>query len=81
MEWCSSIAGHDFRASGSFSGTAGHLSLYAAAGDGPSILLATVTWHGGAIEAIPQISAALAALGTELAEDPPVMSLVVNRDG
>lgn len=68
MEWTGSVRGRSYRASGSFSRTGGHLSLYADEDGSATRLLGTVTWHDTATERLELLSALLAAVSGELAE-------------
>jgi hypothetical protein len=68
MEWTGSVQGRAYRAAGSFSPTAGHLSLYAEAEGGTTRLLGTVTWQDTAAERLELLSALLALVSGELRE-------------
>jgi hypothetical protein len=68
IEWCGTIAGREYGASGSFGPTLGHLSLHGQGTDGSSSLLGTVTWNGEATERMCQVSAVLAMVASELKE-------------
>jgi len=66
MEWAGSVRGRSYRAAGSFSRTAGHLSLYAEEDGSATRLLGTVTWHDTATERLELLSALLAVVSGEL---------------
>jgi hypothetical protein len=68
MEWTGSFQGRPYRAVGSFSSNAGHLSLSAEADGGKSRLLGTVTWQGPPIEHLELLAALLVLVGGELRE-------------
>jgi hypothetical protein len=68
LEWCENVEGREYRASGSFGPSLGHLSLYVEGEAGSMALLGTVTWHGAALERMPQISSVLARIAAELQE-------------